>query len=244
MAANAGLAIVMLLETGYTWEHLYSTLDGSHIEASLPGRTQLVSGTEGPAVYVDFGHSPDAFEKTLAAVRRVTPGKVVMVFGADGDRDATKRHDMGRTAVEGSDILVVTDHHPRHENPDTIREVLLHATVYAGAPAGNAAFAVARRVLAELGLDPRSANYAPQPAEADLSALPLAGKTFVLTGTLTIDRDEMRRLLEAKGAKVSGSVSAKTHFVVAGEGGGSKRDKAEKLGVPVIDESEARRMME
>jgi len=62
--------------------------------------------------------------------------------------------------------------------------------------------------------------------------------------TLTIDRDEMRRLLEAKGAKVSGSVSAKTHFVVAGEGGGSKRDKAEKLGVPVIDESEARRMME
>jgi len=98
--------------------------------------------------------------------------------------------------------------------------------------------------MAELGLDPRSANYAPQPAEADLSALPLAGKTFVLTGTLSVDRDEMKRLLEAKGAKVSGSVSAKTHFVVAGEGGGSKRDKAEKLGVPVIDEAEARRMME
>jgi DNA ligase (NAD+) len=98
--------------------------------------------------------------------------------------------------------------------------------------------------MAELGLDPRSANYAPKPAEADLSALPLTGKTFVLTGTLSVERDEMKRLLEAKGAKVSGSVSAKTHFVVAGEGGGSKRDKAEKLGVPVIDEAEARRMME
>ena len=76
-------------------------------------------------MYVDFGHSPDAFEKTLAAVRRVTPGKVIMLFGADGDRDATKRHDMGRTAVEGSDILIVTDHHPRQENPDSIRATLV-----------------------------------------------------------------------------------------------------------------------
>lgn len=125
MAANAGLAIVMLLEAGHAWETLVAALDGGRITASLPGRTQLVSGPEGPAVYVDFGHSPDAFEKTLAAVRRVTPGKVVMLFGADGDRDATKRHDMGRTAVEGSDVLIVTDHHPRHEDPDAIRAVLV-----------------------------------------------------------------------------------------------------------------------
>lgn len=125
MAANAGLAIVMLLEAGHAWETLVAALDGGRITASLPGRTQLVSGPEGPAVYVDFGHSPDAFEKTLAAVHRVTPGKVVMLFGADGDRDATKRHDMGRTAVEGSDVLIVTDHHPRHEDPDAIRAVLV-----------------------------------------------------------------------------------------------------------------------
>jgi UDP-N-acetylmuramoyl-L-alanyl-D-glutamate--2,6-diaminopimelate ligase len=125
MAANAGLAIVMLLEGGYAWERLVAALDDGLIEAYLPGRTQLVSGEEGPAVYVDFGHSPDAFEKTLAAVRRVTPGRVVMLMGADGDRDATKRHDMGRTAVEGSDVFVVTDHHPRFENPDTIRATLI-----------------------------------------------------------------------------------------------------------------------
>ncbi|GAA1934790.1 UDP-N-acetylmuramoyl-L-alanyl-D-glutamate--2,6-diaminopimelate ligase [Microbacterium aoyamense] len=125
MAANAGLAIVMILEAGYAWERIARALDGARIDAYLPGRTERVSGDRGPAVYVDFGHSPDAFEKTLAAVRRVTPGKVVMLFGADGDRDATKRHDMGRTGVEGSDILVVTDHHPRHENPDTIRATLI-----------------------------------------------------------------------------------------------------------------------
>ena len=125
MAANAGLAIVMLLEGGYEWARLVEALDGGRIDAHLPGRTQRVSGDRGPAVYVDFGHSPDAFEKTLAAVRRVTPGKVIMLFGADGDRDATKRHDMGRTAVEGSDILIVTDHHPRQENPDSIRATLV-----------------------------------------------------------------------------------------------------------------------
>jgi UDP-N-acetylmuramoyl-L-alanyl-D-glutamate--2,6-diaminopimelate ligase len=125
MASNAGLAIVMLLEAGYSWEALTAALDGRRIDAYLPGRTQLVSGERGPAVYVDFGHSPDAFEKTLAAVRRVTPGRVLMLVGADGDRDATKRHDMGRTAVEGSDILVITDHHPRFEDPDGIRATLI-----------------------------------------------------------------------------------------------------------------------
>jgi UDP-N-acetylmuramoyl-L-alanyl-D-glutamate--2,6-diaminopimelate ligase len=55
-----------------------------------------------------------------------------MLFGADGDRDASKRYDMARTAVEGSDILVVTDHHPRFEDPDSIR-----ATLVAGARAAR-----------------------------------------------------------------------------------------------------------
>ncbi|GAA1947273.1 UDP-N-acetylmuramoyl-L-alanyl-D-glutamate--2,6-diaminopimelate ligase [Microbacterium deminutum] len=125
MAANAGLAIVMILEAGYAWDRLVAALDGKRIDAYLPGRTELVSGARGPAVYVDFGHSPDAFEKTLAAVRHVTPGKVLMLFGADGDRDATKRHDMGRAGVEGSDILVITDHHPRFEDPESIRATLI-----------------------------------------------------------------------------------------------------------------------
>lgn len=136
MAANAGLAIVMILEAGYEWERIAGALDGGRIDAHLPGRTQLVSGDRGPAVYVDFGHTPDAFEKTLAAVRRVTPGTVLMLVGADGDRDATKRLDMGRTAVEGSDILIITDHHPRKENPEQIRDTLL-AGARAARPDGD-----------------------------------------------------------------------------------------------------------
>ena len=92
--------------------------------------------------------------------------------------------------------------------------------------------------LADLGINPVSDNYLPKPAEADLSKLPLAGKTFVITGTLSMSRDEMKHYLESKGAKVSGSVSASTDYLLSGEGGGSKRDKAEKLGVPVIGEEE------
>lgn len=124
MAANAGLAIVMLVEAGFELEAIGQAI-AEGIDAYLPGRTERVSGDEGPSVFVDFGHSPDAFLNTLAAVRKITPGKVIMVFGADGDRDATKRHEMARVASEGSDILVITDHHPRFENPESIRATLV-----------------------------------------------------------------------------------------------------------------------
>jgi len=126
MAANGALAIVMLVEAGFELEAIGQALeDFGGIDAYLPGRTERVSGDRGPSVFVDFGHSPDAFLNTLAAVRTFTPGKVIMVFGADGDRDATKRHEMARVASEGSDILVITDHHPRFEDPTSIRATLV-----------------------------------------------------------------------------------------------------------------------
>jgi len=132
MAANAALAIVMLVEAGFELEAIGAALDADGgIQAYLPGRTERVSGDRGPSVYVDFGHSPDAFENTLAAVRKFTTGRTIMVFGADGDRDATKRHDMGRVAAEGSDILVITDHHPRFEDPVSIRKTLLEGAALA-----------------------------------------------------------------------------------------------------------------
>lgn len=125
MAANAGLAIVMLVEAGFELEAIGQALEPEGIQAYLPGRTERVSGDRGPSVYVDFGHSPDAFFTTLQAVRTFTPGRVIMVFGADGDRDATKRHEMARVASEYSDILVITDHHPRFEDAASIRAALL-----------------------------------------------------------------------------------------------------------------------
>jgi DNA ligase (NAD+) len=79
----------------------------------------------------------------------------------------------------------------------------------------------------------------------DAAALPLAGKTLVLTGTLpTLSRDEAKDLIEAAGGKVSGSVSKKTHYVIAGEEAGSKLDKARELGVTVLDEAGLRALLD
>lgn len=71
-----------------------------------------------------------------------------------------------------------------------------------------------------------------------------SGKTFVLTGTLpTLSREAATAMIEAAGGKVSGSVSRKTHYVLAGEDAGSKLEKAKSLGVPVIDEHQLRALL-
>lgn len=136
MAANAGLAIVMLVEAGFELEAIDHALqrDGG-IDAYLPGRIERVSAPPAPAVYVDYGHTPDAFRTTLEALRPVTPGRIVMVFGADGDRDPSKREEMGRIASEYADALIITDYNPRTEDPAPIRAALLAGAATAEHPA-------------------------------------------------------------------------------------------------------------
>ncbi|GAA1731953.1 UDP-N-acetylmuramyl-tripeptide synthetase [Microbacterium paludicola] len=127
MAANAGMAIVMLLEAGYSWERITGAIekDGA-IRAHLPGRAERIHGEgDGPAVYVDFGHTPVGIEKTLEAVRRVTTGKLVVMMGADGSRDTTKRFAMGKAAAQYGDVVIITDHNPRWEDPAVVRRMLL-----------------------------------------------------------------------------------------------------------------------
>ena len=77
-----------------------------------------------------------------------------------------------------------------------------------------------------------------EPAEEAAAARPLAGKTFVLTGTWRVSRAEATARIEALGGKVSGSVSRKTDFVVAGSDAGSKLDRARELGIPFWSQAE------
>jgi UDP-N-acetylmuramoyl-L-alanyl-D-glutamate--2,6-diaminopimelate ligase len=156
-ALNAALAIVMLEEGGHNFDLIAHSLqvDGG-FKVAIPGRTEIVSGEHGPLVYVDYGHTPGAFEHTLRAIRGVVPGKVIMVFGADGDRDVSKRTEMGAVAARGSDVVVITDYHPRTENPAEIRAALLD-----GARAASS------------GADIREV---PDPREAVRVAISLAGE--------------------------------------------------------------------
>ncbi|GAB2984118.1 Mur ligase family protein [Frigoribacterium salinisoli] len=124
LAADVALAMVMLLEGGHASDDLARAIDGG-FPVTVPGRSLLVSDGAGPRVYTDFSHTPDSVAKTVAALRAVTPGRVIVVLGADGDRDPSKRPLMGRAAADGADLVVVTDHHPRFEDPARIRRGLL-----------------------------------------------------------------------------------------------------------------------
>lgn len=86
----------------------------------VPGRMQPVDGASGFQVVVDYAHTPDSMENALTAARELTEGRLIIVFGAGGDRDRSKRPLMGSAAARLADIAVVTSDNPRSENPDAI----------------------------------------------------------------------------------------------------------------------------
>jgi UDP-N-acetylmuramyl-tripeptide synthetase len=86
----------------------------------VPGRLEAVPNTSGRQVYVDYAHTPDALENVLRAVRPLTQGRILCVFGCGGDRDTAKRPLMGEIAARCSDIVLVTSDNPRSEDPAAI----------------------------------------------------------------------------------------------------------------------------
>jgi UDP-N-acetylmuramoyl-L-alanyl-D-glutamate--2,6-diaminopimelate ligase len=91
------------------------------------GRLELVGEKDGAPIFVDYAHKPDALAKALDALRPYAAGRLVVVFGAGGDRDAGKRPMMGAIAAEKADRVIVTDDNPRSENPAAIRAAILQA---------------------------------------------------------------------------------------------------------------------
>ncbi len=81
----------------------------------------------GAPVYVDYAHTPDALEAAIEALRPHCKGRLILVFGAGGDRDTGKRPEMGAIAVALADLVIVTDDNPRSEAPAAIRADILAA---------------------------------------------------------------------------------------------------------------------
>lgn len=122
-AANALTAAGLVLATG---GDLKTTLD--HLARVQPVRGRLERAAinrAGAPVYVDYAHTADALEAAIAALRPHAAGRLILVFGAGGDRDAGKRKEMGMIAARDADVAIVTDDNPRGEDPAAIRAMIL-----------------------------------------------------------------------------------------------------------------------
>lgn len=93
----------------------------------VPGRLERVGETNGALCVVDYAHKPDALRNVLETLRPFATGKLVVVVGCGGDRDPGKRPIMGRVAVQGADVVIVTDDNPRSEDPAAIRAAMMTA---------------------------------------------------------------------------------------------------------------------
>jgi len=126
-AANACVAAGLVIATGgdtaRTVEHLARV-------TPVRGRLERAAITRaGAPIYVDYAHTPDAIEAAASALRPHTKGRLIIVFGAGGDRDKGKRPEMGRVSAQVADVVIVTDDNPRTEDAAVIRREIL-----AGAP--------------------------------------------------------------------------------------------------------------
>jgi UDP-N-acetylmuramoyl-L-alanyl-D-glutamate--2,6-diaminopimelate ligase len=122
-AANALTSAGLVLATG---GELRQTL--VHLARVQPVRGRLeraVITRAGAPVYVDYAHTPDAIEAAIEALRPHAKGRLIIVFGAGGDRDVGKRSEMGRVASAMADLVIVTDDNPRSEEPAAIRSAIL-----------------------------------------------------------------------------------------------------------------------
>ena len=121
---NAAVAAGLAIATGAEPARVFAALENL---TGAKGRLELAGTRNGAPIFIDYAHKPDALAKALAALRPYASGKLIVVFGAGGDRDTGKRPIMGRIAHDNADRVIVTDDNPRSENPAAIRAAILAA---------------------------------------------------------------------------------------------------------------------
>lgn len=121
--SNALVAIVTAHAAGIP---LAQAIVGVATAHGVPGRMERVveRSDRDPLAIVDYAHTPDALTLALEGVRPITPGKLILIFGSDGDRDQGKRPVMGEIAARLADVIVLTDENPRSEDPAAVRSAI------------------------------------------------------------------------------------------------------------------------
>src|SRR5450432_840899 len=147
---NALVSAGLVIGTGSEPDAVFASLE---LLEGAKGRLERVAERNGAPIFVDYAHKPDALAKALQALRPYARRKLVVVFGAGGDRDAGKRPLMGAIAAENADSVIVTDDNPRSEDPDLIRSAIL-STAKGAREIGDRAEAI-RTAIA--GLEPGDA---------------------------------------------------------------------------------------
>jgi len=121
---NAALAAGLAIATGGEVDSVFAALEKLQ---GAKGRLELAGERDGAPIFIDYAHKPDALKKALEALRPYAKGRLIVVFGAGGDRDTGKRPLMGRIAHENADRVIVTDDNPRSESAAAIRAAILAA---------------------------------------------------------------------------------------------------------------------
>src|SRR6266699_3072053 len=122
---NALVAAGLAIATGSAPQAVFDALSSLR---GAKGRLDLAGEKDGAPIFVDYAHKPDALAKALDALRPYARGRLVVVFGCGGDRDAGKRPMMGEIASAKADRVIVTDDNPRSEEPAAIRAAILQAS--------------------------------------------------------------------------------------------------------------------
>jgi UDP-N-acetylmuramoyl-L-alanyl-D-glutamate--2,6-diaminopimelate ligase len=168
--------------------------------SGVPGRVERVDNELGFAVLVDYAHTHDALENVIAALRPVTAGRLLCVFGCGGDRDKTKRPKMGYVVARDADIAIVTSDNPRTEDPRAIIQMILAGVKEEGpASLDGAQLATAKRGL-YVEADRRSAIGAAIAAAQPTDVVLIAGKgheDYQIIGTTRYPFDDRSVALEA-----------------------------------------------
>ena len=123
-AANALVAAGLTIASDIKPAKVFASL--CHLDG-VKGRMEQIGQVAGAGIYIDYAHKPDALATVLAALRPYTQGRLIVVFGCGGDRDAGKRAIMGDIAMKAADVVIVTDDNPRSESPPAIRAAILAA---------------------------------------------------------------------------------------------------------------------
>ncbi|MFJ4208250.1 UDP-N-acetylmuramoyl-L-alanyl-D-glutamate--2,6-diaminopimelate ligase [Paenarthrobacter sp. NPDC089675] len=200
--ANAALAAAMVAASGVDHQTLQQALDQHDpFTVAVPGRMQLVSTS--PASVVDFAHNPDALARALKAVRSPEEGsRVIVVFGATGQRDQGKRPTMGAIAARLADVVIVSDDDPHDEDAAAIR-----AEVLAGARAAVEKEGLSSTIIESYPRD-EAIRLAVQTATAKDTIL-VAGRGHEVwqevkgVNLALDDRVELRSALTSRGFSVS-----------------------------------------